>query len=244
MHRSDDSHDADVRLRDAGEVTNLAHVVHPHLQHDPLVLVRQVHQRQRQSNLVVVTGLALEHRVTARQDRRYQFLGRRLAHTARDTNDAHVVLPPPESRRLLERLEAIGHLEHQRKLRFEIWDLEFGIWVGQVQNQGLRRHVPLDDRRHRPPRETIGDVIVTIHALPPERNEQRARLNLPGIYHRRRHRLIQSRGPNPRQSLDHVRQRQPAHAHLATSATAMLSGGISRIGNNLVASLWNANAAV
>ena len=229
VHRPDNRDDADVRLGNPGQVSDLTHVVHAHLQHDTLVLVRQVHERQRQADFVVVAGLALQGDVAARQHRRRQFLGRRLAHAPRDTDDTDAVPAPPEGRHLLDGLETVGHPEHQRQrpLARQCWGR-----TGQIHRQPGKSYVSLDDCRHRPTSKGVSDVVVTIRAFPLERDEQRTRFNLARIDHSPGNGLFQSLRPAACQPLNHIRKCQPSPTHLTASATPVPSGGIPRTTNS------------
>ena len=88
VRRGDEQDRGDVGLEGARERREIARLREPHLAHHPLGRARQVDDRHRESDLAVLVAGRLLDGEAAREDRRREVLGRRLAGRARDGGQA------------------------------------------------------------------------------------------------------------------------------------------------------------
>ena len=92
-------HQRDARAADTGQVTDLAEMVHAHLDHGIAVLLAQLEQCQRQADVVVQVTLGRQHRILAAghgaQDAGQHLLHSCLAVAAGDGGQRQVELAAP-----------------------------------------------------------------------------------------------------------------------------------------------------
>ena len=89
MHGADVGDDGKVRPGNVGEVFHLAGVVHAHFQHGNLGILRHVHDRHRQAEVVIMVALGLGRVIRRLEDAGGHFLRGRLADGAGDADDLH-----------------------------------------------------------------------------------------------------------------------------------------------------------
>ncbi len=102
MYRPDIGDDADLGARDPAQQVDLAGAVHRHLKDGALVLRLEPEKGERQADLSVEVGLALQDAPARAQDGGDELLAGGLAHAAGDTHDADVMAGPPVSRQPLQ----------------------------------------------------------------------------------------------------------------------------------------------
>ena len=85
---------ADVGLGDAHERADLSGVIHPQFHHRHIRPARQLHQRERQPDVVVQVPLVLHHPEPRGEQRRNRFLRRRLARAAGNRHHLRAPRPP------------------------------------------------------------------------------------------------------------------------------------------------------
>ena len=158
MRRLDGGDDGDVRRRDRAEPRHLAEVVGGHLHDGDPVFRQQLSQRDGQAVEAVVVRPVLEDREGAAQHGRDRLFGRGLADAAGDAHDLRRLLGEDEARPILDRLPRIRHDDARG--------------VVQVCVEGLLAE---DAGRAAPQR--VGDVVVPVGAVGPDREEELAGLH-------------------------------------------------------------------
>ena len=90
MHRSDVRDDADVRSRDLRQEGDVAALVHTHLEDGAIVIGRESEEGERDADLSVQVGFALEDVEARAEDGRNQLFAGCLADAAGDADHAKV----------------------------------------------------------------------------------------------------------------------------------------------------------
>ena len=155
----DDPH---IGLDDTGQIVDLAKFVHPHLQHRDLMAGVQLQQGQRQTYVVIVVALRLEHLVSDAQNGGQHILGGGLAHAAghADQRDCKPVFMP--NGQVPEGLLGVLHL-HIELSRQAAVPLQGGDAAGGA---------PLQGGVH---------IGVAVEAFPHQREEQGAGMDGPAV---------------------------------------------------------------
>ena len=149
----------DVRLRDLDQSADLPCVVHAQFHHRNIRPRAQLHERQRQADVVVQIPLVLHHAKPRGQQFRDRFLRRRLARTARDGDDLRLGGHPHRVRQVLQRAQRVGDLDHR------------ALAGPRIRTQRRARRSP-PPRRARAPRPRTHDRRTAVPSAP--RRDRRA----------------------------------------------------------------------
>jgi len=260
VHGFDVCHNAHVGTCDVTQKANVPRHVHPHLKDDPEpfrfgdICARggpQAQQRQRQSELVVKRALASHDVVPLLEHLRRNFLRRRLAHAAGNSDDTNRQLLPPPASCILHGFKDVVDTHHHR----DAYRAGPGVLLPQIQDihRFRHRHVILHNSSHRAPRQCIVHIRVPVNVLTGERKEDGPRLSLARIDHRHDRNIGRVQRPTG-QRLDEVRQRQsappgtsarhhPVERHCSGSTTGSV-GGMPNRTKSRDATDWNTGPAV
>ena len=114
VHRPHVGYHSHLRQRKIAQERDLARHVEAHLQHRPLVSRPESQHRQRQPDLIVVVAGVSQRPVALAQHLRHYLFRRRLAHAARDSDHAQVVLSAPRPRNALQCRQRVLDPQAQR----------------------------------------------------------------------------------------------------------------------------------
>ena len=89
MHRADIDDNSQVGLTDGCQISDFPEMVHTHLQHRNLCILRHLKNRHGHADIIVVVCRGLAHLIGATEHRRHHFLGGAFAHRTGDTNYLH-----------------------------------------------------------------------------------------------------------------------------------------------------------
>src|SRR5215207_6215157 len=115
MDRADIGHYANVRKGNIAQEGDLAGNVKSHFENGALMARAQLQHGEWKSDFVVEVAGAFERAVARAQYFGDNFLGRRLAHAARNTDHSQIKFAAPVTRDLLKRSDGVVNAQAHRR---------------------------------------------------------------------------------------------------------------------------------